>query len=57
MLSPLVEGELHDIDRMAEEEIIKIERRHATVPRKRVNIKPGKRGVILCLEPDSDLAF
>ena len=39
---------------MPEQEIIKIEQKHAMVPRRRVNIKPEKKTIILCIDPDSD---
>ena len=48
-----IEGEVQDIDRMTKQEIIKIEQKHAMVPRRRVNIRP-KKTVILCIDPDSD---
>ena len=54
MLSHPIEGEVQDIDRMTEQEIIKIEQKHAMVPRRRVNIRPRKKTVILCIDPDSD---
>ena len=54
MLSLPVKGEVQDIDQIIQEEIIEIERRHASVPRRKVNIHPGKRSVILCLDLDSD---
>ena len=38
---------------MTEQEIIKIEQKHAMVSRRRVNIGP-KKTVILCIDPDSD---
>ena len=49
-----IEGEVQDIDCMTEQEIIKIEQKHAMVPRRRVNIKPKKKTVILCIDPDSN---
>ena len=54
MLSPPIEGEVQDIDCMTEQEIIKIEQKHAMVPRRWVNIRPKKKTVILCIDPDSD---
>ena len=54
MLSHPIEGEVQDIDHMTEQEIIKIEQKHAMVPRRRVNIRPKKKTVILCIDPDSD---
>ena len=54
MLSHSIEGEVQDIDCMTEIEITKIEQKHAMVPRRRVNIKPKKKTVILCIDPDSD---
>ena len=39
---------------MTEQEIIKIEQKHAMVPRRQVNIRPKKKTVILCIDPDSD---
>ena len=53
MLSHPIEGEVQDIDCMTEQEIIKIEQKHAMVPRRWVNIRP-KKTVILCIDPDSD---
>ena len=49
-----IEGEVQDINRMPEQEIIKIEQKHVMVPRRRVNIKPEKKTIILCIDPDSD---
>ena len=54
MLSHPQEGEKQDINRITEEEIIEIEKCHAVVPRRRVNIRPGKKTVVLCIDPDSD---
>ena len=54
MLSHPIEGEVQDIDHITEQEIIKIELRHAMVPRRQVNIRPKKKTVILCIDPDSD---
>ena len=39
---------------MPEQEIIKIEQKHAMLPRRRVNIRPEKKTIILCIDPDSD---
>ena len=49
-----VEGEVQDINQMPEQEIIKIEQKHAMVPRRWVNIRPEKKTIILCIDPDSD---
>ena len=49
-----IEGEVQDIDCMTEQEITQIEQKHAVVPRRRVNIRPKKKTVILCIDPDSD---
>ena len=54
ILSDPIEGEVQDIDCMTEQEIIEIEQKHAMVPRRRVNIRPKKKTVILCIDPDSD---
>ena len=54
MLSHIIEGEVQDIHHMTEQEIIKIEQKHAMVPRRQVNIRPKKKTVILCIDPDSD---
>ena len=54
MLSQPKEDEVQDIDHITEENIIKIERQHTTVLRRRVNIRPNKGTVILCINPDSD---
>ena len=54
MLSHPIEGEVQDINCITEQEIIKIEQKHAMVPRRRVNIRPKKKTVILCIDPDSD---
>ena len=53
-LSHPIEGEVQDIDRMTEQEITKIEQKHAMVPRRQVNIRPEKKTIILCIDPDSD---
>ena len=39
---------------MPEQENIKIEQKHAMVPRRQVNIRPEKKTIILCIDPDSD---
>ena len=39
---------------MPEQEIIKIEQKHAMVPRRQVNIRLEKKTIILCIDPDSD---
>ena len=49
-----IEGEVQDIDHMTEQEIIKIEQKHVMVLRRWVNIKPEKKTIILCIDPDSD---
>ena len=49
-----IEGEVQDINQMPEQEIIKIEQKHAMVPRRQVNIRPEKKTIILCIDPDSD---
>ena len=54
MLSHPIEGEVQDIDCITEQEIIKIEQKHAMVPRRQVNIRPKKKTVILCIDPDSN---
>ena len=54
MLSHPIEGEIQDIDHIIEQEFIKIEQRHATVPWRWVNIRPKRKMVILCIDPDSD---
>ena len=54
MLSQPKEDEVQDIDCITKEDIIKIERQHATVLRRRVNMRPNKGTVILCINPDSD---
>ena len=53
-LSHPIEGEVQDIDCMTEQEIIKIEQKHAMVPRRWVNMKSKKKTIILCIDPDSD---
>ena len=54
MLSHPIEGEVQDIDCITEQEIIKIEQKHAMVPWRQVNIRPKKKTVILCIDPDSN---
>ena len=54
MLSHPIEGEVQDIGHITEQEIIEIEQKHAMVPQKQVNIRPKKKTVILCIDPDSD---
>ena len=53
-LSHPTEGEVQDIDHMTEQEITKIEQKHAMVPRRQVNIRSKKKTIILCIDPDSD---
>ena len=54
MLSHPIEGEVQDIDHITEKEIIEIEQKHAMVPQRQVNIRPKKKTVILCIDPDSN---
>ena len=54
MLSHPIEGEVQDTDHITEQEVIEIERKHAMVPWRSVNIRPKKKTVILCIDPDSD---
>ena len=54
MLSHPTEGEVQDIDCITEQEIIEIEWKHAMVPQRWVNIRPKKKSVILCIDPDSN---
>ena len=54
MLSHPIEGEVQDIDHITEQEIIEIEWKHAMVPWRWVNIRPKRKTVILCIDPDSD---
>ena len=54
MMSHPLEGEVQDINCITEQEIIKIEQKHAMVPRRQVNIRWKKKTVILCIDPDSD---
>ena len=49
-----VEGEVQDINRLPEQEIIKIEQKHVMIPRRQVNIRPEKKTIILCIDPDSN---
>ena len=49
-----IEGEVQDIDRLPEQEVIKIEQKHDMIPRRQVNIRPEKKTIILCINPDSD---
>ena len=51
MLSHPQEAEKQDIEQITEEEI---EKCHAVLPRRRVNIRPGKKTIVLCIDPDSD---
>ena len=55
MLNHPIEGEVQDIGGITEQEIIEIEQKHAMVPWRWVNIRPKKKTVILCIDPDSDL--
>ena len=48
------EDDVQDIEHITEEDIIKIERQHGTVLRRRVNIRPNKGIIILCINPNSD---
>ena len=54
MLSHPIEGEVQDIDCITEQEVIEIEWKHAMVPWRWVNIRPKRKTVILCIDPDSD---
>ena len=49
-----VEGEVQDINWLPEQEVIKIEQKHVMIPRRQVNIRPEKKTIILCIDPDSD---
>ena len=49
-----VEGEVQDVNRLPKQEIIKIEQKHVMIPRRQVNIRPEKKTVILCIDPDSN---
>ena len=53
-LSHPIEGEVQDINWISEQEIIEIEQKHAMVPRRWVNIRPEKKTIILCIDPDSN---
>ena len=48
MLSHPIEGEVQDINHITEQEIIKIEQKHAMVPRRRVNIRHQRRRQSYC---------
>ena len=48
------EGEVQDINWLPEQEVIKIEQKHVMVPRRQVNIRPEKKTIILCIDPDSN---
>ena len=48
MLSHPIEGEVQDIDHITEQEVIKIEQKHAMIPWRRVNIRPKKKTIIVC---------
>ena len=37
-----IEGEVQDINRLPEQEVIKIEQKHVMIPRRQVNIRTGK---------------
>ena len=49
MLSHPTEGEVQDLDHITEQEIIKIEWKHAMVPQRQVNIRPKKKGQSYCV--------
>ena len=49
-----IEGEVQDISQLPEQEIIKIEQKHVMIPRRQVIIRPEKKTIILCIDPDSD---
>ena len=49
-----IEGEVQDINQLPEQEVIKIEQKHVMIPRRQVNIRPEKKTIILCIDPDSD---
>ena len=53
-MSHPIEGEIQDISDISEQEIINIEHKHTMVPQRQVNIRPKKKTVILCIDPDSD---
>ena len=54
IFSHSIEGEVQDINRLPEQEVIKIEQKHDMIPRRQVNIRPDKKTIILCINPDSD---
>ena len=54
MLSHPIEGGVQDIGHITEQEVIEIERKHAMVPWRWVNVRPKRKTVILCIDPDSD---
>ena len=54
MLSHPIEGEVQDIDCITEQEVIEIEQKHAMVPWRWVNVRPRRKTVILCINPDSN---
>ena len=54
MLSHPIEGEVQDIDHITEQEIIEIEQKHAMVPQRWVNVRPKRKTVTLCINPNSD---
>ena len=49
-----VKEEVQDINRLTEQEVIKIEQKCVMIPRRQVNIRPEKKTIILCTDPDSD---
>ena len=49
-----IEGEVQDVNRLPEQEVIKIEQKHVMIPRRQVNIRPEKKTIILCIDPDSN---
>ena len=54
MLRHPIEGEAQDINHITEQEIIEIEQKHTMVPQRQVDIRPKKKTVILCIDPDSN---
>ena len=54
MLSHPIEGEVQDLDQIIEQEVIAIEWKHAMVPWRWVNVRPKRKTVILCINPDSN---
>ena len=54
MLSHPIEGGIQDINCIMEQEVIEIEWKHAMVPWRWVNIRPKRKTVILCIDPDSE---